>query len=317
MTRHVAIDAPELDALVEEAIAGIGADVAAKRVPGLRGVVLGGGYARGEGGAIDAGGGRLALSNDLDFHVIARDDASPAVLRAIDEALAPVSRRWSARLGVDADFSPAKTVARMKRDEARIMVQELVRGYEDCAGEKGETMFAEISRIPLSRVPWTEAVRLVANRGFGLLLARESADPLFVARNVAKCVLSCGDAMLVLRGAYCYSVRDRAQADGSPEYAAAMQWKFRPLAEPPVPWEKAREILLRTAGAVFEQGRRSGEDRLSLRQTARWLARRRTLGPPATLGRDCTVRLAREVVRHVERGLPVSPALRADWQIFN
>ena len=48
MGRHVAGEAPELDAMVDEALRGIGAEIDALRVPRLKGVVLGGGYGRGE-----------------------------------------------------------------------------------------------------------------------------------------------------------------------------------------------------------------------------------------------------------------------------
>ena len=46
MGRHAAGDAPEADSLVERAIREIGAEIDACRLNGLRGVVLGGGYAR-------------------------------------------------------------------------------------------------------------------------------------------------------------------------------------------------------------------------------------------------------------------------------
>jgi len=42
MGRHVAGECPELEKLVEEAIAGVGSEIAALSVPRLWGVVLGG-----------------------------------------------------------------------------------------------------------------------------------------------------------------------------------------------------------------------------------------------------------------------------------
>ena len=51
MGRFVAGDAPELDRALADALAAIGAEIGAMRVPSLAGVVLGGGYGRGEGGA--------------------------------------------------------------------------------------------------------------------------------------------------------------------------------------------------------------------------------------------------------------------------
>ena len=63
MGRHVAGEAPELDAMVDEALRGIGAEIDALRVPRLKGVVLGGGYGRGEGGAFALPDGNLHTSN--------------------------------------------------------------------------------------------------------------------------------------------------------------------------------------------------------------------------------------------------------------
>ena len=61
MGRHVAGEMPELDRFVEEACEEIGAEIAALRIPRLAGVVLGGGYGRGEGGALIKEEGRSML----------------------------------------------------------------------------------------------------------------------------------------------------------------------------------------------------------------------------------------------------------------
>ena len=64
MGRFVARDSPAVDALVEDAVAKIGAEIEALRESDLAGVVLGGGYGRGEGGVFVEGGevcvGRVA-----------------------------------------------------------------------------------------------------------------------------------------------------------------------------------------------------------------------------------------------------------------
>ena len=136
MTPH-AFDCPEADRLVDDAIRAIGAEIDALAIPRLLGVVLGGGYARGEGGVFDAEGSAPRLSNDLDFYVVAEDGSSGAELAAIAAALRPVSEKWTARLGVDVDFSPPKPPWRIRHDEERLMIQELVHGYCDGAGRPG------------------------------------------------------------------------------------------------------------------------------------------------------------------------------------
>ena len=226
MGRHVAADLPDLDRLVEDACAAIGRDIEALEVPRLMGVVLGGGYGRGEGGAKEKLE-RTALSNDLDFFAVADEGAPEAeTISAIGAALEPVAKKWTEKLGVDVDFA-VKTRWRLKHDEERIMVQELLRGYFDVAGEKGERLFAGIELRPAESIPWMEAARLMMNRGMGLLFAKrriESAECRidgssavgrrlsdeqrdFVNRNINKCVLGAGDARLITRRAYAWRAR--------------------------------------------------------------------------------------------------------------
>ena len=204
------------------------------------------------------------LSNDLDFFAIAEEGASDADAVAIAAALEPVSRKWTEKLGADVDFT-ARTPWRLRHDQERIMVQELVRGYVDVAGKKGDELFSGIERRPAEAIPWMEAARLLMNRGMGLLFAmvknKKSWSPElefeklelcknsdFVNRNINKCILGVGDAFLVSRGLYRWRAEERVAAlaeqgdDGL--YARAVEWKFRPGDEPVCDWEKAREIWL-------------------------------------------------------------------------
>jgi len=365
MGRHVAGDAPEMDRLVDEACAGIGREVSALQIPRLAGVVLGGGYGRGEGGVRErnAGSGKCEvegasaagcrLSNDLDFFAIAVEGSTDADASAVAAALEPVSRRWTERLGIDVDFT-ARTPWRLRHDQERLMVQELVNGYFDVAGEKGETLFAGIERRDPSALPWMEAARLLMNRGMGLLLAMAenrkscSSEPEsgsvpssspnssiqhpsnpelglscnrdFVSRNINKCILGAGDAFLISRGLYRWRAEERAAALASQGddglYARAVEWKFRPREEPVCGWETARGYWLDTMDEVAAAVDELGYRR-SLRSAARWLARRRTVGDFRTLGQDPVVRVLDGVERCVRERLDLPPSLRRDWEIFN
>ena len=191
MNRAHAYRCEEADRIVEEAIRGVGADVDALRVPRLLGVVLGGGYARGEGGvffgrSVDRSIGRsvegtdspterpndrtaerpsdhptVRLSNDLDFYVVAEEGTDAEGLARIAEALRPVSEKWTAALGVDVDFSPPKTPWRIRHDQERLMIQDLVNGYCDVAGKPGTELFAGVDRRPPEALPAMEAVRFL------------------------------------------------------------------------------------------------------------------------------------------------------------
>ena len=344
-------DCPAADRLVDDAIRAIGAEIDALTIPRLLGVVLGGGYARGEGGVVlesskvqkfegskvpdpepanarEAGfelanlrtaegrGAPFRLSNDLDFYVVAEDGASPADLAAIAAALRPVSEKWTARLGVDVDFSPPKTPWRIRHDEERLMIQELVHGYCDVAGRPGAELFRDVARRDPSALPAMEAVRLLVNRGAGLLLAAESgASPDFVARNINKAILGCGDARLIARGGYRWRAEERAEALGDPLYAAAVAWKFRPRPEPVCDWETARDAWLAAAAAGGEPALRARTPRAA----ARWIVRRRSLGPAPlrTLGLDPLVRILDAMRPLVRDRKPFPASLRRDWEVFN
>ena len=209
---------PDADRIVDGAILDIRADLARLAVPGLAGVVLGGGYGRGEGGVKPDG----TLSNDLDFFAIAAEGSTDRDADAIARTLAPLGATWTARLGIDIDFT-AKAPFRLRHDADRLMVQELIRGYADVWGAPGETLFATIPRRDASALPWTEAIRLLANRGMGLLFAREpTRTPDFVARNITKAVLGSGDALLISRHAYRWRAEDRAATLSLPAYSRAM-----------------------------------------------------------------------------------------------
>ena len=347
MGRFVAGDAPELDRALADALAAIGSEIDAMRIPSLAGVVLGGGYGRGEGGArgefkvqspkfeveSSKADGACRLSNDLDFFAITKEGATDADAAAVATALEPLSRRWSEKLGIDVDFT-GRTPWRLRHDQERLMVQELVHGYVDVAGATGESLFAGIARREPSDLPWMEAARLLMNRGMGLLLAAEKLQSVvdgrhptadcrlsnvhsFVNRNINKCILGAGDARLIANRRYRWRAPERAEALRDQMYRNAVAWKFRPEESAVCDWSAARDVWRAAYEEVMEIGAREGALGRSLRQAARWVVRRRTLGAPASFGQNCTVRVLRGVARCIESRSAIPPSLRRDWEIFN
>lgn len=321
MGRHTAIECPELDRLVDDSCTEVGREVEALRIPRLAGVVLGGGYGRGEGGVRETGDGARALFNDLDFFAITEEGASADEIAAITAALEPVSKKWTDRLGLDVDFT-VRTPWRIKHDEDRLMIQELVRGYFDVAGCKGERLFAHIRLIDAMKVPWMEAARLLMNRGMGLLLAMEETGNgergrEFVLRNINKCVLGAGDARLVARHDYRWKAAERGDAFGDALYRAAVEWKFLPRDEAVCSWETAQKSWCEAFDEVMDAGRGEGALSRSLWEGARWVVRRRALGDLSGFGRNCTVRVLEGVARCVRERRRPDDALMRDWRIFN
>lgn len=315
MGRFVAIDSPAMDRLVEETAAGVGADIEALAIPRLRGVVLGGGYGRGEGGVFVGEDGSESLYNDLDFYVVAEDGSTDADIAAIGEALSPVSKKWTAQLGVDVDFCIAKTPWRLKHDQERVMIQELIHGYVDVAGLKGEELFAGVERREPGAFPWMEAARLLMNRGAGLIMSMESDDEAFIVRNINKCVLGSGDARLIARGEYRWKALERAEVLGEELYAAAVHWKFRPTVSAICTWETARKAWLDAEAEVMEAGEK--DCGRSIYSAVRWIVRRRSVGELASVGQDPVVRILKRMSEVVRSRAPFPPDLKKDWTIFN
>lgn len=223
---------PRVERHIADAIKGIRASLAASpESSAIRAVVLGGGYGRGEGGATPDG----MPYNDLDFFVVMNGKApSPALRRLLDG----ISAEWGAKLSIDIDFCCVKSPKALCKGADTLMIQELFAGNLILFGD--EHVFDNAPRRPFSDLSWTEAARLLLNRGAGLLFARQRApDPAeaeFVRRNIHKAALGCGDAILILHHDYRRTGTERLEAlrryhEASwliPAYEAALAFKYAP-----------------------------------------------------------------------------------------
>lgn len=199
----------DADELVRQVVTELGREVGGLASEfGLAALVLGGGYGRGEGGAVVTPGQPVSLYNDMDFFVFTRH-AGRRRRRRLDIRLGALAESWSARLGIDMDFAAAREVSRLPGLPVSLMYQELRRGH--CYVFAEEDVVAQIPLAPPSALPVLEGLRLHMNRGAGLLRANQilsgagSAGPAerdFVWRNLHKCALGCGDALLIAAGQY-------------------------------------------------------------------------------------------------------------------
>ena len=196
-------------------------------------VVLGGSYGRGDGGVRqDRENG--VLYNDLDFFVFARNQCSSA-----DQVLQTIARKYEHELKVDVDFSKVMSVSGIRKNAKRLMMQELKRGYRLVAGE--DLLAEYLPELPAEKLPFSEACRLLLNRGMGLLLAGEkivenSADTDFILRNINKAILGACDAFLIAEHKYQWHIEERLaeinnsglSADCKKLYAQAVKFKQAP-----------------------------------------------------------------------------------------
>ncbi len=265
---------PSVEAMLTEIMKQVAEDISRLPAAGsIRSVLLGGGYGRAEGGVFRTPDGAAHLYNDMDFFVISQD-ISAARRKQIDAELESVRRKWAEKLGIDVDFSRARTRKSLRDVSRTLMYQELQAGHKVVFGSSDA--FALLPEPDFSAIPFSEGARLLMNRGAGLLLAwnrlrekqeLDGEDNDFVIRNIQKAVFGCGDAMLIRRNLYCAGLEVRLKClESLPElpedlakyYRDALAFKSLPYREKREnlleKWSAARSLWLRTVAAFFLGG---------------------------------------------------------------
>ncbi|WP_395745871.1 hypothetical protein [Prosthecobacter sp.] len=207
----------------------------------LEGLVLAGGYGRGEGGVLRENGRDLPY-NDLEFFVFIRgstlinDRRFKTALHGLGESLSHV-------VGLDVEFK-ILSIARLRRSPVSMFYYDLVMGHRWLIG--GEELFTGCDHHrDATSIPLHEATRLLFNRCSGLLFANdrlgrkdfgiEDAD--FVGRNLAKVRLALGDVILAMNGRYHWSCLERhrrlqtlpgVDAGILSHHAAGVEFKLHP-----------------------------------------------------------------------------------------
>ena len=246
----------------------------------LDGILLGGGYGRGEGGVLRTPEGDRPY-NDLEFYVFARGMAILAErkyrgpLHALGERLTPAA-------GIEVEFK-VLTLDKISRSKPSMFYYDLAMGHRLLYGDEDLIGLSLSShRRSASHIPLEEATRLLMNRCSGLLFSQErlkraefgpqEAD--YVGRNLAKLQLALGDVVLTAHGKYHWSCRERHQrllaippshdlpfmADVQTHHAAGVEFKLHPV---------------RTTSTREELAKRHGDLSGIAFQVWRWLENRR------------------------------------------
>lgn len=244
----------EIEALCRKVAEGVSRRVPAAR---LEGVLLGGGYGRGEGGVWRTPQGDRPY-NDLEFYVFVRGGTSVPGLHELGEAL-------TREAGIEVEFK-RMSLARLRRSPPSMFYYDLVVGHRWTIGD--EALLAGCGHHrDASKIPLHEATRLLMNRCCGLLFSRaklqqpefggEAAD--YVGRNLSKAELAFGDVLLVACGQYHWSCLERGRrvqalaATGEWPWLAAIQachaagvaFKLHPVPSPATQEElRARHAAL-------------------------------------------------------------------------
>ena len=347
--RYTLTSDPDIALILDRFLPAVAEEIDSLRLPKLHSVVLGGGYGRGEGGVRHTpSGGKLY--NDLDFFVFA-DEAAPHEAQKIDRELKNLSGKWEKQLGIAVDFGPAKNLSALKAVSHTLMFQELLRGWLPVWGQADLDQWIE--PLDAAKIPYSEAVRLLLNRGMGLLLAgnylkenRDDAD--FIVRNMNKAYLGGGDALLIAAGKYCWRGPDRVSAfqeyirtaNLSGEYAVlyekAFHWKQEPEvvmpADPAGAWQKCRGFYLDSvalcaglapgadSSAVIAGLRRRADKERSVKNALRWLLRGKQLRSLQTVFDPPVVSVLEilyTLLKNSEGYADLPKRLRFLWSVFN
>jgi hypothetical protein len=216
--------------------------------PKLEALVLGGGYGRGQGGVLNMESGE-APYNDLEFYVFIGGNHWINAAR-YRRAFQHLELALSAEAGLHVEFK-IDTLEKLRRTPVSIFSYDLVSGHRTIIGSEPVFVGCEY-HSDSTKIPATEATRLLLNRCSGLLLARElllknsltDEESDFVGRNLAKAQLALGDALLAAEGKYHWDCIQRArrlrklEAEGRPflrrvlpHHAAGVQFKLHPVRE--------------------------------------------------------------------------------------
>ncbi len=193
----------------------------------LAGLVLCGGYGRGEGAVcrrpVPGRTGEFIETayNDIDILPVARSGGVPALAGALadcERSRLDFEERWSA----DLDIGRPVEAEALRRLPASLMWIEVARGHRVMEGPE-DLFLGAISFDPDAPVPVQEAARLLLNRGTGLLMAAmkacgeppssyDTGDPDFIRRNWMKSRLAIGDALAIAAGCHVTPVSGKLES---------------------------------------------------------------------------------------------------------
>ena len=181
----------------------------------LEGLLLAGGYGRGEGGVLKTDQGDKPY-NDMEFYVFVKGNAFLAE-RKYRHALHELGEELTPEAELEIEFK-AITFSKLRKSPVNMFYYDLVMGHRWAMGNEGLLDGCDHHR-KAKNIPLHEATRLLFNRCSGLLFSKarlkhntfsqEDAD--FIGRNCAKVQLAMGDALLTANDQYHWSCRERSQ----------------------------------------------------------------------------------------------------------
>jgi hypothetical protein len=181
----------------------------------IEAIILGGGYGKGEGGVYRIKD-KEYLFNDYDFFIIVKN-ISKKKKKKYQKILIDISEKLTSGIGIDVDFGPLKSIKEIKNMSFTQMWGELKFGHKVISGKNNIMDFYPYNN--LNNIPETEVLKMLLNRGVGLLLAEERLkksnlnreDIDFISRNIYKSGLCMGDSILIMENTFHHLYRKRLE----------------------------------------------------------------------------------------------------------
>jgi hypothetical protein len=255
----------KLAATCEKVLTGVKSLVPAAK---LDGILLGGGYGRGEGGVLKTPASDQPY-NDLEFYVFVRGNPILAE-RKFRHPLHELGESLSPDAGLEVEFK-VLTLEKLRRSAPSMFYYDLVAGHRWTLGDESLLADCEHHR-DAAKIPLHEATRLLFNRCSGLLYSLDrlrrkdfgEAEADFAGRNLAKAQLAFGDVLLAAHGQYHWSCRERharlAKLSGAENlpvaelarhHAAGVEFKLHPTRS-----TESRDVLTARHAELSELGKK-------------------------------------------------------------
>ncbi|MBN2860532.1 MAG: hypothetical protein JXK93_09745 [Sphaerochaetaceae bacterium] len=280
-------------------------------------LILAGGYGRGEGACVIKDG-KESPYNDFDLFLVVRE---PYV---VAEKVLEVTRSYEKLLNIEVDIGRPLTLNAIRKLPHQLMWQDLLQSHIVLRGPQ-DILTSQAPSFLSDPLPQVEALRLLLNRGSGLVQAiahrydmmRDPSctppDEDFVRRNREKCTLALGDSLLITHGMYAPPLDTRLErltgavrtyGIDNPElilslYTQAAAFKTRPDS---IPTEQPSLDTLRETASLWVQTMLHCE---SVRTGRAWESGRAYAGDPFRREPEqhTPIRLARNLVKNLNRGV--------------
>ena len=172
----------------------------------IDGLLLGGGYGRGEGGVLRAESGDQPY-NDLDFYVF-MPGTHWLNEKCHGRALHRAGEELTSMAAIEVEFK-IESLGRLRRMPISMFSYDLLAGHRWIKGDDSLLRGCE-HHLKAENIPLHEGARLLLNRCSGLLFATDPGQSTdFIRRNIAKAQLALGDAVLTRYGKYHWSCLER------------------------------------------------------------------------------------------------------------